>query len=70
LKAAGYDELEMIGLQSELCIFESSKGALAAGFKVILPTGMHATMDTEEAGGSVISAGIQAQLEELGATSN
>ncbi|MCX8529780.1 MAG: isochorismatase family protein [Rhodoluna sp.] len=70
IKAQGFDELEMIGLQSELCVFESSKGALAHGFKVILPTGMHATMDTEEAKGSTISAGIQAQLEELGATGN
>lgn len=69
LKADGVTELEMIGLQSELCVFESSKGALAAGFKVLLPEGLHATYDSEDgdAKAPAISAGIQEQLEALGA---
>ena len=70
LKAAGFDELEMIGLQSELCVFESSKGALAAGFKVVLPVGMHATNDAEYGTAENIRASIQQQLEELGASTN
>ena len=70
LKAAGFDELELIGLQSELCIFESTKGALAAGFKVLLPQGMHATMDTENEKALAISQGIQSELEALGASAN
>jgi nicotinamidase-related amidase len=70
LKAAGYDELEMIGLQSELCVFESSKGALAAGFKVVVPLGMHATCDADYGKAPAISAHIQAELETLGAVTN
>ena len=67
LKAAGVDELELIGLQSELCVFESGKGALAAGFKVVLPVGMHATMDSEHGKAPNISAYVQRELEALGA---
>ena len=70
LKADGYTELEMIGLQSELCVFESSKGALAAGFKVLIPEGFHATYDSEDGDtkAPAISSGIQEQLETLGAS--
>jgi nicotinamidase-related amidase len=70
LKAAGYDELEMIGLQSELCVFESSKGALDAGFKVVVPVGMHTTCDADYGKAPAISAHIQAKLEALGAVTN
>lgn len=70
LKGEGVTELEMIGLQSELCVFESSKGAMAAGFNVLLPEGMHATYDSED--GQVkapaIALEIQEQLEALGAS--
>lgn len=64
----GVTELELIGLQSELCVFESSKGALAAGFKVVVPEGMHATYDSEGDKSVEISAAIQDRLESLGAT--
>jgi nicotinamidase-related amidase len=67
LQSAGVTELELIGLQSELCVFESSKGALAAGFKVVIPAGLHATYDSEEAKSEAISADIQDRLEGLGA---
>lgn len=67
LKAAGVTELEMIGLQSELCVFESSKGALAAGLKVVLPEGMHATYDSEAGLAGNISQEIQEKLESMGA---
>lgn len=68
LSAGGFDELELIGLQSELCVGESAKGALAAGFKVILPEGMHATYDADYGKAPAISKHIQAELEALGAT--
>jgi nicotinamidase-related amidase len=67
LQSSGVTELELIGLQSELCVFESSKGALAAGFKVVIPEGLHATYDSEEAKSEAISADIQESLEGLGA---
>lgn len=67
LKASGYTELEMIGLQSELCVFESSKSAIAEGFKVVLPEGMHATYNADYGQAPAISAGIQQKLESLGA---
>jgi nicotinamidase-related amidase len=70
LRAGGVDELEMIGLQSELCVFESSKSALSEGFKVVLPEGMHATYDSEGVTAAAISKDIQRTLEELGATNN
>ena len=70
LKADGFTELELIGLQSELCVFESSKGAIAAGFKVFIPEGFHATYDSEagDIKAPAISSGIQEQLEALGAS--
>lgn len=68
LKAAGFDELEMIGLQSELCVTESTKGALAAGFKVVLPVGMHATMNAENMTALEIRAAVQSDLEAIGAS--
>lgn len=70
LRAGGFEELEMIGLQSELCVFESSKSALSEGFKVVLPVGMHATYDADYGVAVNISQDIQRTLEELGATSN
>jgi len=70
LRAGGFEELEMIGLQSELCVFESSKSALSEGFKVVLPEGMHATYDSKGVSAAAISNDIQRTLEELGATNN
>jgi len=70
LMSQGFDELEVIGLQSELCITESTKGALAAGFKVVLPVGMHATVDTETLKATEIRANVQRELETLGAVTN
>ena len=67
LKDAGYQELELIGLQSELCVAASTKGAIAAGFTVILPEGMHATYDADYGKAPAISAHIQEELEGLGA---
>ncbi len=69
LKGMGVTELELIGLQSELCLFESSKGALANGFKVSVPVGMHATYDSDEAKAQDISVKIQLELETLGVAS-
>ncbi len=45
LRAAGIDELELVGCQSENCVRSTALGARAAGFKVTLPEGLHGTYD-------------------------
>lgn len=68
LKLAGFTSIEMIGLQSELCISSSTQGALDAGFAVRVPVGYHATMDTEHVAASAIRDEVQGKLQILGAT--
>lgn len=67
LKALGIDELEVIGMQSELCLRSSVIDALKASFKVTLPEGMHFTYNADDKGFLEISAEVQAELEKLGA---
>jgi nicotinamidase-related amidase len=45
LRAAGIDELELVGCQSENCVRSTALGARAEGFKVTLPPGLHGTYD-------------------------
>jgi nicotinamidase-related amidase len=45
LRAAGVDEIEMIGCQSENCVRATLITAREEGFKVILPVGLHGTYD-------------------------
>ncbi len=45
LRAAGIDELELVGCQSENCVRSTALGARAEGFKVSLPPGLHGTYD-------------------------
>lgn len=47
LRAAGIDELELVGCQSENCVRSTALGARAAGFKVSLPVGLHGTYNEE-----------------------
>ena len=47
LRAAGIDELELVGCQSENCVRSTALGAKAAGFKVSLPVGLHGTYNEE-----------------------
>jgi nicotinamidase-related amidase len=45
LKGLGIDELEFIGVQSELCLRSSALGAIEQGFKISVPAGLHSTYD-------------------------
>ena len=47
LRAAGIDELELVGCQSEMCVRSTALGARAEGFAVTLPVGLHGTYDEE-----------------------
>ena len=62
LKAQGIDSIEMVGMQSEMCITASAKGAKAAGFDVVVPADLHATFDAEDKDHSVIIAEVNAAL--------
>lgn len=45
LRARGITEIEACGVQSELCLISSIRGAHANGFKVSLNPGLHGTYD-------------------------
>lgn len=45
LKGMGIDELEIIGVQSELCLRSSALGAIEQGFRISVPQGLHSTYD-------------------------
>ena len=45
LRAAGVDEIEIIGCQSENCVRATLITAREEGFKVTLPAGLHGTYD-------------------------
>lgn len=67
LKARGIDSLEVIGMQSELCLRSSVIDALKEEFDVTVPTGMHFTYNSDDKGFLEISAEVQDELEKLGA---
>lgn len=55
----------VVGMQSEFCIQETSRGALREGFAVLLPRGAHATYDSETSAGQV-AEGVERILEAEG----
>ena len=69
LRAAGVDEIEMIGCQSENCVRATLITAREEGFRVTLPAGLHGTYDegapTGKPGltGAEISANIQQEFD-------
>jgi nicotinamidase-related amidase len=67
LRAMGVDSLVVVGLQSEYCIRDTTRGALLRGLEVVLPSDGHATYDTEEPA-SAISARITGELADDGVT--
>lgn len=67
LKSQGVSALVAFGIQSEYCVGETSKGALAAGFDVTLLQGAHSTYDADGKKATDIEKEIDEQLEKLGA---
>ena len=69
LRSRGIDQLEMIGVQSELCLRSSALGALENGFKISVPEGLHSTYDgghpgaTEGPSASEQRREVQSELE-------
>ena len=62
LRGRGIDEIEMIGCQSEMCVRSTALGALAAGFKVSVPAGLHGTYDADGKTANQIKAEVDAEL--------
>ncbi|KUL87967.1 hypothetical protein ZTR_03909 [Talaromyces verruculosus] len=62
LRAQGITTLVTCGIQSEYCVRETSLGALAAGFKVVVLQGAHSTYDDTDSGKSATQ--LEAQVEE------
>ncbi|MFM6980539.1 MAG: cysteine hydrolase family protein [Micrococcales bacterium] len=69
LEALGIDELEVIGMQSELCLRSSVIDALKENFKVTVEPGMHFTYNSDDKGFLEVAAEVQRELEGLGAKS-
>lgn len=61
LKDNGVDHIIAFGLQSEYCVGETCKGALAAGFQVSLLQGAHSTYD----GKDKKAADIEKEIEDI-----
>ena len=69
LRTRAIDELEIIGVQSELCLRSSALGALSHGFKIFVPAGLHSTYDggypgaTSGPSASELRSQVQIELE-------
>lgn len=66
LKAQGVETIVACGIQSECCVLATCKGALEAGFKVVLLRGAHSTYDAGDASAEVIEKEVEGGLEGLG----
>lgn len=64
LRAKGIFELELIGLQSEMCLRSSALGAKAAGFRVSVDRALHGTYNQEDKSATQISDEVQLELEQ------
>ncbi|KAF2850674.1 Isochorismatase hydrolase [Plenodomus tracheiphilus IPT5] len=67
LRAEGVNTIAAFGIQSECCVLSTCRGALTAGFKVVLLQGAHSTYDTSDKKAEVIEGEIEAQLAACGA---
>jgi nicotinamidase-related amidase len=73
LRALGVSELEFIGVQSELCLWASAKGASERGFEVVATRELHGTFDggypgaTSGPTAAELSDRVQSQIEALAA---
>ncbi|KAF4468996.1 isochorismatase hydrolase [Fusarium albosuccineum] len=68
LTAQGIKHIAAFGIQSECCVLETCKGALAAGFRVTLLQGAHSTYDAKDKTALQIEKEVEDELEGLGAS--
>lgn len=66
LAERGIDRLVVVGIQSEMCVAATARGALARGLTVVLPRDGHATYDVpaDEAGGVAVPAAQVSRVAE------
>lgn len=50
LRSVAVDCVVVVGVQSEMCVAATARGALARGYQVVLPRGAHTTYDVPDAG--------------------
>ncbi|UNI23933.1 hypothetical protein JDV02_009722 [Purpureocillium takamizusanense] len=67
LKEQGIDGIVAFGIQSECCVQETCKGALAAGFGVTILRGAHSTYDTKGKSAVDIERSVEEMLQTRGA---
>jgi len=65
LRAHHVNRLVVAGMQSDYCIREASRGAMDAGFEVLLPRGAHATYDDKRPAAEV-SRAVEQELRAAG----
>jgi nicotinamidase-related amidase len=67
LKERNVGTIVAFGIQSECCVLSTCRGALAAGFNVVVLKGAHSTYDTGEKTALEIEAEVEDMLEMEGA---
>lgn len=65
LKARGVETIVAVGVQSDHCVRATSKGAVDAGFNVVVLHGAHSTYDDSEDGRTAaeVESDIERELE-------
>jgi len=66
LKERDVGTIVAFGIQSECCVLSTCRGALAAGFEVVLLRGAHSTYDTGTQTALEIERGVEDLLEKEG----
>lgn len=66
LKADGVETIVAFGIQSECCVRSTCKGALAAGFRVVLLQGAHSTYNSNGTEAKVIENNVEEELRAIG----
>jgi nicotinamidase-related amidase len=61
------ERIVAFGIQSECCVLQTCKGALAAGLQVTLLKGAHSTYDVENKGAEDIEGEVEDELANKGA---
>ncbi|KAF2821295.1 Isochorismatase hydrolase [Ophiobolus disseminans] len=67
LRNEGVETIVAFGIQSECCVLSTCRGALAAGFNVVLLQGAHSTYDIDGKTAGAIEGEVEAQLVTTGA---